>query len=68
MAADIVIFDENSVSDLATFDKPHAYSKGFKYVLVNGVLTIVNEVHTGARGGSVLRGSAWTGETFTTNN
>ena len=60
MAADIVIFDEKTVRDNATFDKPHAYSTGFKYVLVNGILTVENEKHTGARGGSVLRGSAWT--------
>ena len=60
MAADIVIFDEKTVRDNATFDKPHAYSTGFKYVLVNGILTVENEKHTGARSGSVLRGSAWT--------
>ncbi|MBA2500023.1 MAG: D-aminoacylase [Chitinophagaceae bacterium] len=59
MAADIVIFDEKTVTDLATFDKPHAYSRGFKYVLVNGIITVEDEKHTGARGGTVLRGSAW---------
>lgn len=62
MAADIVIFDEKTVTDLATFDKPHAYSRGFKYVLVNGIITVEDEKHTGARGGTVLRGSAWTPE------
>ncbi len=56
MAADIVVFDENEVKDMATFEKPHAYSKGFRYVLVNGVLTIDNEKHTGARAGLALYG------------
>ena len=54
-AADIVIFDENEVIDVATFEKPHAYSKGFHYVIVNGVLTVDNEKHTGARAGMALR-------------
>ncbi|PZR23590.1 MAG: aminoacylase [Citrobacter freundii] len=55
-AADIVVFDENTVQDVSTFDKPHAYSKGFHYVLVNGVVTVENEMHTGARAGRSLMG------------
>lgn len=55
-AADIVVFDEKQVQDLATYDKPHAYSKGFHYVVVNGVLTVDNEKHTGARAGQALYG------------
>jgi N-acyl-D-amino-acid deacylase len=54
-AADIVVFDENEVKDLSTFDKPHQYSTGFKYVLVNGVLTVEDGKHTGARNGIGLR-------------
>ena len=57
-AADIVIFDENEVADLSTFDKPHAYSKGFHYVIVNGQLTVDNEKHTGIRAGKSLYGPA----------
>ena len=55
-AADIVIFDENEVQDVSTFDKPHAYSKGFHYVIVNGQLTVDNEKHTGVRSGKALFG------------
>ncbi|MFM7645220.1 MAG: N-acyl-D-amino-acid deacylase family protein [Sphingomonadales bacterium] len=54
--ADIVIFDENKVQDLSTFDKPHAYTIGFEYVLVNGQLTVNNGVHTGVRAGRALYG------------
>jgi len=54
-AADIVVFDEKKVADLSTFEQPHQYSTGFKFVLVNGVLTIENGLHTGARNGQVLR-------------
>jgi N-acyl-D-amino-acid deacylase len=53
-AADIVIFDEKEVKDVSTFDKPHAYSTGFKFVLVNGIITVDNGVHTHARGGKAL--------------
>src|SRR5258706_1588542 len=56
MAADIVIFDENEVKDVSTYEKPHAYSKGFHYVIVNGVLTVDNEKHNGARAGKALYG------------
>jgi len=55
-AADIVIFNEKEVQDISTFDKPHAYSKGFHFVIVNGVLTVDNEKHTGARAGKALYG------------
>lgn len=54
MAADIVVFDESKVKDLATFEKPHAYSTGFQFVIVNGMLTVDNGVHTGARAGQAL--------------
>ncbi|GAB3014680.1 amidohydrolase family protein [Niabella terrae] len=56
LAADIVIFDPATVSDQASFEKPHAYSKGFHYVLVNGKLTVDQERHTGARAGQPLYG------------
>jgi N-acyl-D-amino-acid deacylase len=56
-AADIVIFDEKEVKDLSTFDEPHQYSKGFKYVLVNGGLTVDNEKQLSLRNGKVLLGS-----------
>jgi hypothetical protein len=35
---------------------PYAYSKGFHFVIVNGVLTVENEKHTEAREGKPLYG------------
>ena len=55
-AADIVVFDPNTVQDQSTFEKPHAYTTGFQYVLVNGVLTVDNGKHTGMRSGKALYG------------
>jgi N-acyl-D-amino-acid deacylase len=57
--ADIVIFDAGKVKDEATYEHPHAYSTGFKYVLVNGKLTVDNFKHTGARKGVVLYGPGY---------
>jgi N-acyl-D-amino-acid deacylase len=59
MAADIVVFDENEVKDNATFEKPHQFSAGFKYILVNGTLVLENEKHTGERSGKVLYGQGY---------
>ncbi len=55
MAADVVIFDEKQVGDAATYSQPHAYSKGFAYVIVNGEVVVDQGKHTGVRSGSVLR-------------
>ena len=55
-AADILIFNENEVQDLSTYEKPHAYSKGFNYVIVNGQLVVEDGKHLGTRSGKTLRG------------
>jgi N-acyl-D-amino-acid deacylase len=55
MAADMLVFDEKEVTDLSTYDKPHAYSKGFHYVLVNGTVVIEEGKHTGKKPGQTLR-------------
>jgi N-acyl-D-amino-acid deacylase len=54
-AADIVIFDQDAVSDTATFEKPHQYAAGFGDVIVNGVPVIRKGVLTRAKPGQVLR-------------
>ncbi|HVW15005.1 MAG TPA: D-aminoacylase [Mucilaginibacter sp.] len=59
MFADIVVFDANTVKDESTFEHPHAYSTGFKYVLVNGKLTVDNFKHNGTRNGAILRGPGY---------
>lgn len=56
MAGDIVIFDINEVTDKATFERPHQFSSGFRYVLVNGQIVIDNGNHSGIRSGTTLKG------------
>jgi N-acyl-D-amino-acid deacylase len=58
LAADIVIFDPEKVTDRSTYEKPHQYSEGFLHILVNGGLVVENGAHTGLRSGTVLYGTA----------
>jgi N-acyl-D-aspartate/D-glutamate deacylase len=38
--ADIVVFESKTFRDVATFEKPHQYSTGIKYLFVNGKAVI----------------------------
>jgi len=52
--ADLVVFDPNTVTDVATFAAPHALAQGIEGVMVNGVLTLDQNGLTGRRAGRVL--------------
>ena len=56
MFADVVVFDPATITDHATFEKPHQYATGMKYVFVNGVQVIKDGEHTGAKPGRALWG------------
>src|SRR5215469_16088389 len=53
-AADLVLFDPETIADRATFDDPHQYPEGIEMVIVNGAVVIDGE-HTGALPGRLLR-------------
>ena len=55
MFADITVFDADEVIDQAEFTDPFHYSKGIKYVLVNGELVLDDQRHTEAKPGRALR-------------
>lgn len=57
--ADITIFNPETIIDKSIYTDPHHFSEGIKYVFVNGVLTISDEVLTENRGGKVLRGKSY---------
>jgi N-acyl-D-aspartate/D-glutamate deacylase len=59
LAADIVIFDANTIRDRATFSQPDALSEGMKFVIVNGGVVIEDGRFTGATPGKVLRGPGY---------
>jgi N-acyl-D-amino-acid deacylase len=56
MWADVTVFDPEKVIDLSTWDKPHQYSVGIRYVFVNGEMVLDGTSHTGARPGTILYG------------
>jgi N-acyl-D-amino-acid deacylase len=58
-AADMVIFDEKTIIDRATFDKPHQFPIGISDVIVNGGLVLASGVMTEARPGAALRGPGY---------
>ena len=53
-AADLVIFDPETVSDRATFEQPHQFPIGLPYVIVNGTAVVEQGRDTGARPGQVV--------------
>ena len=57
MWADVVVFDPETIRDLATFDNPNQLSEGMRYVLINGVPVIEEGKMTNALPGKVLRGA-----------
>jgi N-acyl-D-amino-acid deacylase len=57
--ADLVVFDPDTIRDLATFANPNQLSQGMQYVLVNGVAVIDHGKMTGALPGKVLRGAGY---------
>ena len=54
MWADVVVFDPETIRDLATFDNPNQLSEGMRFVLVNGVPVIEEGKMTNALPGKVL--------------
>src|SRR6185436_1560564 len=58
MAADIVVFDPNTIIDRATYEDPALPSEGVKHVFVNGVLALKDGAATGNKSGRALLRSA----------
>ena len=59
LKADVTIFNEDRLDDVASYENPTAYPAGIDYVLVNGQLVIDKGRHTGAKPGNVLRGAGY---------
>lgn len=60
--ADVVVFDPDTIHDIATFEDPNRLSVGMRYVLVNGIPVIDEGKMTGALPGKVLLGPGYTHE------
>ena len=57
LAADLTLFDPETVNARATFEKPNQYSEGIPYVAVNGVLVVDAGKITGAAPGKAHSGT-----------
>lgn len=53
--ADMVVFDPKTFRDTATFDKPHQYAAGVRYLFVNGQAAIDEGKFTEVLAGKALR-------------
>lgn len=56
--ADVVVLDPQAFRDRATFDRPHQYSTGVRYLFVNGTPAIDEGRYTDKLPGRVLRQNA----------
>jgi dihydroorotase/N-acyl-D-amino-acid deacylase len=56
--ADLTLFDPETIIDKATFEKPHQYSEGIQYVIVNGQLTVDQGIFKPTKSGVVLKKNA----------
>ncbi len=56
--ADVVIFDQQRIEDLADYDQPFAGPVGIDYVIVNGVVAVDHDALTAASSGKALRKSS----------
>jgi len=57
--ADVVVFDPDTIGDLATYEQPHQVSTGVPWVLVNGTIVVRDGEHTGALPGRIVRGPGY---------
>jgi N-acyl-D-amino-acid deacylase len=53
--ADVVVLDPKTYRDRATYEKPHQYTTGVRWLFVNGKLAVDEGKYTGALAGRVLR-------------
>ena len=58
MLADVVVFNPATISDNATYERPHQYPTGIEHVIVNGVPVLDPRGLTGARPGRPVYGPA----------
>lgn len=54
-AADVVVFNFQTIIDKATFQAPHQYPEGIDAVFVNGLPVVLDGGHTETRPGRILR-------------
>lgn len=59
MAADLIVFDPETIRDVSTFEDPHHFSEGVSDVVVNGVPVLRDGTMTSALPGKTIRGRGY---------
>jgi N-acyl-D-amino-acid deacylase len=57
--ADLVVFNPATITDHATFEKPHQYATGVIHVWINGTQVLKDGEHTNAKPGRFLKGPGY---------
>lgn len=52
--ADLVIFDPEKITDMATFEEPHQYPQGIETVIINGKVSLEKNQLTGVNPGKLI--------------
>jgi N-acyl-D-amino-acid deacylase len=52
--ADVIVYDEKTIRDTATYEHPDVLAEGMRYVIVNGKIAVEDGKYTGALPGRVL--------------
>jgi N-acyl-D-aspartate/D-glutamate deacylase len=55
MFADIVVFNPETIADIATYAEPRQYPSGIEHVIVNGRLAVEHGHQTAVGAGRMLR-------------
>jgi N-acyl-D-aspartate/D-glutamate deacylase len=53
--ADVVVFDPETIQDNATMEDPYQYPDGISHVIINGKLSLEDDVLVGERAGVILK-------------
>ena len=53
--ADVIVFDEKTIADRATYEHPEELAVGMKYIIVNGKLAVEGGKYTGTLAGRAIR-------------
>ena len=54
-AADVTVFDPDTIAEEASYEDPHRFATGVEHVLVNGTAVLAHGEHTGKTPGRMLR-------------
>jgi N-acyl-D-aspartate/D-glutamate deacylase len=54
--ADVIAFDDRTITDRSTYEQPTITATGVRWVLVNGTVSVENGRYNGALAGKALRG------------